>query len=93
MVWVKNGLGMGYYARQNHEFLLIAAKGNWPAPPPRARPQSVITANRTRHSAKPEAAYEILEKMYPKAKRLELCCRKGRPGWAGWGNELELATR
>jgi N6-adenosine-specific RNA methylase IME4 len=62
MVWVKNGLGMGYYARQNHEFLLIATKGNWPVPPPRARPPSVINANRTRHSAKPEAAYEILEK-------------------------------
>jgi len=28
MVWVKNGLGMGYYARQNHEFLLIATKEN-----------------------------------------------------------------
>jgi N6-adenosine-specific RNA methylase IME4 len=93
MVWVKNGLGMGYYARQNHEFLLIATKGNWPVPPPRARPPSVITANRTRHSTKPEAAYEILEKMYPKAKRIELFCRKSRAGWASWGNELELATR
>ncbi len=28
MVWVKDKIGMGYYARQQHELLLIAKRGD-----------------------------------------------------------------
>lgn len=89
MVWRKDKIGMGYYARQQHELLLIATRGN-PAPPPESsRPSSVIDGDRTEHSRKPEVFYELIEQMYPKSKRIELFCRQPRKGWKAWGNEAK----
>ncbi len=87
MVWVKDKIGMGYYARQKHELLLIAKKGNYPAPEESARPESVIFAPRAEHSKKPESVYELIEKMYPFAKKVELFARNKREGWSIWGAE------
>lgn len=87
MVWVKNKVGMGYYARQQHELLLIATIGSPPTPPESARPSSVVTRPRGEHSAKPPVFYEIIERMYPELKRIELFCRASRKGWSAWGNE------
>lgn len=87
MVWVKVGLGLGTYARINHEFLLIGRKGAFPTPEPASRPRSVITAPRGRHSEKPACIYAILEKMYPTARKVELFARQRRDGWTTWGNE------
>src|SRR5690606_31043642 len=53
MVWVKDKIGMGYHARNQHEILLIAKRGELPPPPVEARPSSVVHAERTQHSAKP----------------------------------------
>lgn len=87
MVWVKDRLGMGYYARQQHEFLLIGRRGSMRAPDPEDRPASVVTAPRGEHSAKPEVFYELIEQMYPLAERCEMFQRRPRDGWAGWGNQ------
>jgi N6-adenosine-specific RNA methylase IME4 len=87
-VWVKDRIGMGYYFRQQHELLLVATRGN-PAPPaPSDRVTSIISAPRLEHSAKPQETYEIIERMYPKATRIELFARNERDGWAAWGNEI-----
>ena len=86
-VWVKQQLGMGYYFRQQHELLLVATRGNIPAPAPAVRPRSVYESPRQAHSAKPEAFYEFIEAMYPTLPRTELFQRVGRPGWDGWGNQ------
>ena len=87
MVWDKERIGMGYYARQQHELLLIATRGQPPAPAPEARPPSVIRAPRGEHSAKPERFYEIIEAMYGPLPKLELFCRSPRAGWKVWGNQ------
>jgi len=87
MVWVKDQIGMGYYARQRHELLLIATKGNPPVPEPAVRPDSVVTAPRGEHSAKPPVFYELIEAMYPEFQRIELFCRSPRTGWKAWGNQ------
>lgn len=87
MVWVKDKIGMGYYARQKHEILLIATKGDHMTPPPDKRPESVLCADRTKHSRKPLEFYDLLEYMYPTAKRIELFSRLDRKGWNAWGNE------
>lgn len=87
MVWVKRQIGMGYYARQQHELLLIATRGNPPTPAPSDRPASVIMADRTEHSKKPDEFYEAIERMYPLLPKRELFQRKPRPGWFGWGNQ------
>lgn len=87
MVWVKDKIGMGYYARQQHELLLIATRGSLPVPEPSARPSSVIQAERSTHSAKPESVYDTLERMYPDFNKVELFCRTPREGWTAWGNQ------
>jgi len=89
MVWVKDRIGMGYYARQQHELLLIAARGDIPTPAPADRPASVISAPRGEHSAKPDRVYELLEQMYPDYPKCELFQRRPREGWIGWGNQVE----
>lgn len=87
MVWVKDRSGMGYYARQRHELLLICAIGNPVPPADRKRPDSVIEAPRGEHSAKPECVYEMIESLYGKTRKIELFSRKQRAGWKNWGFE------
>lgn len=87
MVWVKDRIGMGYYARQQHELLLIGKRGSLPVPDPEDRPSSVVTAVRSEHSAKPDEVYELIERMYPLRERCELFQRRPRDGWSGWGNQ------
>ena len=87
--WVKDKMGMGYYFRQRHELLLVAARGSLPVPLPEHRHDSVIEAPLGAHSAKPEIFAELIEEMYPEHKRIELFCRSPRPGWSAWGNQAE----
>jgi N6-adenosine-specific RNA methylase IME4 len=87
MVWVKDKWGMGYYARQQHEILLIGTKGTPGVPDPANRPSSVIEAARGRHSEKPAAVYELIKIMFPGRRYLEMFSRRNRPGWETWGNE------
>jgi N6-adenosine-specific RNA methylase IME4 len=87
MVWVKDRIGMGYYARSQHELLLIATRGSIPTPEPANRPASVIEAPRLEHSAKPELVYGLIEAMYPEFQKVELFARNRREGWAAWGNQ------
>jgi len=89
MVWVKEQIGMGYWARSQHELLLIAKKGEIPPPPPSARPSSVLMAPRDKHSAKPHEYYELIEAMCPGLPKIELFCRSPQPGWAVWGNQSQ----
>ena len=85
VVWVKDRIGMGYYVRGQHELLLIGKRGELPVPAEADRPPSVLNAPRGEHSAKPGAAYDLIERMYPDAKRLELFGRENRLGWTTWG--------
>lgn len=92
-VWVKDKIGMGYYFRQQHELLLVAARGSPPKPAPADRVSSIIEAARGKHSEKPTAVYEIIERMYPELSRVELFARgPQRAGWSAWGNELQAAA-
>ena len=87
MVWVKDKIGMGYHARNKHEILLISKRGQLAPPDPPNRPDSVLEAARTKHSAKPEEYYGLIESMYPTHPRIELFARKEREGWEVWGNQ------
>lgn len=88
IVWVKHHFGLGAWVRNQHEQLLIGKRGRFSPPPPDLRIASVIHERRGRHSEKPAAVYELLERMYPNATRLELFARKARPGWTAWGNQV-----
>jgi N6-adenosine-specific RNA methylase IME4 len=88
MVWVKDKIGMGYYARSQHELLLIATRGSVPVPAAEFRPSSVIYSGRDQHSKKPDIIYGVIEKMYPEYAKVELFARNKRDGWQAWGNQL-----
>jgi N6-adenosine-specific RNA methylase IME4 len=85
--WVKESIGLGVWARNRHELLLLCQRGGHSPPEPEDRVDSVIQERRGRHSQKPERFYELIERMYPQCSKLELFARRGRPGWTSWGNE------
>jgi N6-adenosine-specific RNA methylase IME4 len=87
LIWDKEKAGTGYWARAQHEHLLIGVKGDVPGPAPGTQPSSVIRAAPTRHSEKPEIFAEIIVAMFPTLPKIELFARKAREGWATWGNE------
>ena len=82
LVWVKDKIGMGYWARQRHELLLVAKRGDFPPPPENMRPDSVIMASRAGHSVKPPDVQLIIEAIWPELPKVELFARSGREGWA-----------
>jgi N6-adenosine-specific RNA methylase IME4 len=94
LVWVKDKIGMGYWARMRHELLLIAVRGEMPTPHESARPDSVIDAPRGEHSAKPPRVYDIIDAMYPELTKIELFSRAPAPRekWSAHGNQSGAAA-
>lgn len=92
LVWIKDRVGMGYWARQRHELLLVGKRGDMSPPPERLRPDSVISAPRGGHSVKPSVVHELLEAIWPDAPKVEVFARSERPGWAVMGNQIETAA-
>lgn len=86
-VWVKDAAGTGYWFRQQHEILLVATRGNVPAPAPGTQWSSVIDARRGKHSEKPAVVYELIEAYFPHLPKIELFARAARDGWEAWGQE------
>ena len=87
LVWVKDKFGTGYYFRGQHELLLVAKRGETSVPLEELRHSSVLEAPRKQHSEKPNAVYEMIERMYPNRKYLELFARNKREKWEPWGLE------
>ncbi len=91
-VWVKTTrrrklhFGMGNTIRSACEVALIGTRGS---PKVRSRSErNVWCGLATRHSAKPEALQEALERML-RGPRLELFARRRRPNWECTGLELD----
>ncbi len=91
-IWDKGAVGMGWWFRVQHEMLLVGTKGTFPTPLPELRPASVFRFPRGKHSAKPPEFYEVIEKMFPAARKVEWWARMRRPGWAAFGDELPDET-
>ena len=88
-VWEKpNVTRFRFYHRAKHELLFLATRGTGLMPPGEALVESVIHAASSAHSQKPEEVYEIIERYYPNAPKLELFARRRRPGWTAFGNEI-----
>jgi len=89
MVWDKEIIGMGFWARGQHEILLIGTKGNFSPPPPELRVSSVYREKRTAHSKKPDYYCDIIERMFPNGRFLELFARRQYSDkWDVWGNQV-----
>lgn len=97
MIWVKKTkkdklwFGMGLLIRSSHETCLVGVrakpKGRMPVPHGK-NTRSVFEAEYTgRHSGKPDAFYEEIERMLD-GPYVELFARRQRPGWTCLGEEL-----
>ena len=85
LTWCKPSIGLGNYFRNNTEHVLFSVKGKLPT-----NVNNVGTwfaAGKTKHSAKPQSFYDLVEKASP-GPYLEMFARSRRLGdWSVWGNE------
>lgn len=84
LTWVKPQIGMGNYFRSRTEHVLFCTRGS--APTVRRDISNVIEADRTQHSRKPDAFYDLVEAQ-SSGPYLEMFARRRRLGWDNWGNE------
>jgi N6-adenosine-specific RNA methylase IME4 len=89
LVWDKVRMGCGYWARIQHELLLVGTKGCFSPPPAALRVRSVISIPRSIHSRKPPEVRDMIARWYPSARKLEMFARERVEGWEAWGNEVE----
>lgn len=92
MIWDKvNGIPAAFTVRYGHEYLLYMYKGKFTpvATEARGKIHTVFREKVTKHSKKPEIAYQIIEQLYPDLTKLEMYARNEREGWDCWGNEMQ----
>ena len=84
--WHKTAcLGIGHYYRGETEHVLFCTRGRAPIEPAR-RERNLFQAPRGRHSTKPDAFFDMVERVSP-GPYLEMFSRRARFGWQTWGNE------
>jgi N6-adenosine-specific RNA methylase IME4 len=91
MIWDKiNGIPAAFTVRYGHEYLLYMYKGKMipVAKDERGKIHTVFRERVRRHSQKPEIAYDILNRLYPTARKIEIYARRHRDGFDCWGNEV-----
>ena len=80
--------GMGRYVRMSHERCIIATRGKALHLVGDHSTRSVFFAPVGKHSAKPDAFYNLVEKLVPGGPYLELFARRKREGWTTLGDEV-----
>lgn len=85
-VWDKVRGFNGHYNDVCHELLLIGTRGSC-VPKSSSLRKSIVTAEKSQHSRKPDEFYSIIEGMYD-GPYCELFARRERDGWTSWGNEV-----
>ena len=81
MIWDKvTGIPAAFTVRYGHEYLLYMYKGKLTpvAKDERGKIHTVFRERVTKHSKKPDIAYEIIERLYPDLKKLEMYARETR---------------
>ncbi|WP_127142864.1 Spo0J and IME4 domain-containing protein [Pelagibacterium montanilacus] len=86
-VGVKPHAGTGYIARNRHELLIYATRGDIPGPAMGEQYDSVFEFPVGVHSEKPDFAHQLAEAYFPNLPKIELNARDARPGWDAWGLE------
>ena len=83
-VWDKVKHNYGHYNSVRHELMLLGTRGS--CLPDSARlHDSVVTIERTTHSAKPAHFRALIDELYGTGDRVELFARETADGWARWG--------
>ena len=92
LTWVKPKFGYGDWLRNQTELRIMAIRGK---PTVQLTNEfTVLAAPVGRHSEKPTAFYQMVERLCPAPRYAELFARRHRKGWDGHGDELgpELAA-
>ncbi len=86
MVWDKEKIGMGATLRMQCEFCLVGFKGKpfWQ----NTEHRDIIRESRRQHSRKPDAFYEIVDKITA-GRKLDFFSRQKREGWESFGNDTD----
>lgn len=87
LTWVKPGIGMGHYYRNNTEHVVFSVRGSLGCKL-KNQPTSFMAPKSKVHSQKPERFFEIVESMSP-GPYLEMFARSYRERWMSWGNEVK----
>ncbi len=87
-VWDKQRLNPGFYTMSQCELCLVFRRGKIPQPRGARNMRQLVQIKRTRHSEKPDAVRERIEKMFPHQCKIELFARKRHQGWDAWGLEI-----
>lgn len=89
ITWDKSRLGLGYWWRGQCEHLLFGVRGKVPAF--RMQEPNIIRVRPGRHSQKPEAFREMIERAtVGMDRKLEMFARTHPGGsWEVWGNEVD----
>ena len=91
IIWNKlNGVAPAITIRYSHEYLLLMYKSPMLKidKDMRGKYTTVLTEKSTKHSKKPEAAYKMIEDLYPCQEKIELFARYKRECWSSWGDEI-----
>ncbi len=88
LCWIKDDkqLGVGYWFRGNHEFVLVGKKPG--AASVRTGESSVLWHPRMGHSRKPDFLHELLERHFP-GPFVEIFGRRTRNGWTVFGDQQQ----
>ena len=87
-VWDKQRPNPGFYTMSQCELCLVFRRGKIPKPRGARNIRQLVQVKRTRHSEKPDAVRERIEKMFPQQSKIELFARKRYPDWDAWGLEI-----
>ena len=94
MIWDKqNGVAPAFTVRFTHEYLLwFYRKGCMlmPAKEAQGKFTTVLREAATVHSKKPLCAYQMIDEMFPGARKLELYARNEYKDWDCWGAQVGL---
>lgn len=93
LIWDKtNGVAPAFTIRYTHEYLiwyykpkLMEIAEKW-----RGHFTTVMREPARQHSRKPEIAYQMIDAMYPNAKKYDVFSRTERAGWDRFGDQTDL---
>jgi len=89
-IWNKcNGIAPAFTVRFCHEYLIWFYKARLPpiAKDVRGLFRTVFSEKPRQHSRKPDSSYNMIEALYPFAKRIDVFSRESRDGWQQFGDE------
>lgn len=103
LVWAKDRTGTGFWARNQHEVVLICRKGAFPCKQPgedaplgaSVIDAPLLDAAVREHSRKPDQFYDRVDAVerWAGMRRLDMFTRQTRPGWTPFGDEATKFDR